>query len=253
MSSGVDGRPQTIRMFWRDATKWLALDAPGGRIRASTERPVYRAGEEVVFAVQVFDELLKPQPGARVQVALAGREAFDLQSQGAGHYQGVASGLAPGTYEYEVRTAGDQAAVAVGRFVVEEYSIELGDLRADPLILGELARASGGRAYPLADWEDMLEQLAPRKRWVEKAEVLPLWGPLWPALLAIVLVGRRVVWAQAQRYDLKHRKMQKAAFLFIFWYSPRQFNRFSTHVLAESVALCPSFRTCPKARKGPKF
>ena len=189
MSSGVDGRPQTIRTFWRDATKWLALATPGGRVRASTERPVYRAGEEVGFAVQVFDELLKPQPDARVQVALAGREAFDLQSQGAGHYRGVASGLAPGTYEYEVRTAVDQAAVAVGRFVVEEYSIELGDLRADPLILGELARASGGRAYPLADWEDMLEQLAPRKRWVEKAEVLPLWGPLWPALLAVALLA----------------------------------------------------------------
>ena len=189
MSSGVDGRPQTIRTFWRDATKWLALDAPSGRVRASTERPVYRAGEEVVFAVQVFDELLKPQSGARVQVALAGREAFDLQSQGAGHYRGVASGLAPGTYEYEVRASVDQAAVVVGRFVVEEYSIELGDLRADPLLLGELARASGGRAYPLADWEDMLEQLAPRKRWVEKAEVLPLWGPLWPALLAVALLA----------------------------------------------------------------
>lgn len=191
MSSGVDGRPQTIRTFWRDATKWLALDALGERVRASTERPVYRAGEEVVFAVQVFDELLKPQLGATVRVALAGREGFDLQSQGAGHYRGVASGLAPGTYEYEVRAAVDQAAVGTvtGRFVVEEYSIELGDLRADPLLLGELARASGGRAYPLADWEDMLEQLAPRKRWVEKAEVLPLWGPLWPALLAIALLA----------------------------------------------------------------
>ena len=191
MSSGVDGQPQTIRTLWRDAAKWLALDTPGGRVRASTERPVYRAGEEVVFAVQVFDELLRPQPGARVQVALAGREAFDLQSQGAGHYRGVASGLAPGAYEYEVRAAVDQAAVgaATGRFVVEEYSIELGDLRADPLLLGELARASGGRAYSLADWEDMLKQLAPRKRWVEKAEVLPLWGPLWPALLAIALLA----------------------------------------------------------------
>ena len=191
MSSGVDGRPQTIRTFWRDAAKWLALDAPGGRVRASTERPVYRAGEEVGFAVQVFDELLKPQPEARVRVALTGRGAFDLQSQGAGHYRGVARGLAPGTYEYEVRAAVDQVAVdaATGRFVVEEYSIELGDLRADQLLLGALARASGGRAYPLADWEDMLEQLAPRKRWVEKAEVLPLWGPLWPALLAIALLA----------------------------------------------------------------
>lgn len=191
MSSGVDGQPQTIRTFWRAAAKWLALSAPSGRVRASTERPVYRAGEEVVFAVQVFDELLRPQPGAAVQVALAGREAFDLQSQGAGHYRGVAGGLAPGTYEYEVRAAVDQAAVGAvaGRFVVEEYSIELGDLRADRLLLGELARASGGRAYPLADWEDMLEQLAPRQRWVEQAEVLPLWGPLWPALLAVALLA----------------------------------------------------------------
>jgi len=191
MSSGVDGQPQTIRTFWCDAAKWLALDAPGGRVRASTERPVYRAGEEVVFEVQVFDELLRLQPGASVQVALAGREAFNLQSQGAGRYRGVASGLAPGTYEYEVRAAVDQAVVGAvtGRFVVEEYSIELGDLRADPLLLGELARASGGRAYPLVDWEDMLEQLAPRKRWVEEAEVLPLWGPLWPALLAIALLA----------------------------------------------------------------
>lgn len=191
MSSGVDGRPQTIRTFWRDATKWLALDASSGRVRAATERPVYRAGEEVVFAVQVFDELLKPQSAATVRVALAGREAFDLQSQGAGHYRGVASGVAPGTYEYEVRAAVDQTAVgaATGRFVVEEYSVELGDLRPDPLLLGELARASGGRAYPLAAWPDMLEQLAPRKRWVEKAEVLPLWGPLWPALVAVFLLA----------------------------------------------------------------
>lgn len=186
MSSGVDGQPQTIRAFWRAAAKWLALSDAGGRVRASTERPVYRAGEEVVFAAQVFDELLRPQPGATVQVALAGREAFDLQSQGVGHYRGVARGLAPGTYEYEVRAA---VGAGTGRFVVEEYSIELGDLHADPLLLGELARASGGRAYPLADWEDMLEQLAPRKRWVEKAEVLPLWGPLWPALLAVALLA----------------------------------------------------------------
>ena len=186
MSSGVDGQPQTIRTFWRAAAKWLALNAPSGRVRASTERPVHRAGEEVVFAVQVFDELLRPQSGATVQVALAGREAFDLQSQGAGHYRGVVRGLAPGTYEYEVRAA---AGAVTGRFVVEEYSIELGDLHADPLLLGELARASGGRAYPLADWEDLLEQLAPRQRWVEKAEVLPLWGPLWPALVAVALLA----------------------------------------------------------------
>lgn len=191
MSSGVDGQPQTIRQLWRDAAKWLALDAPSGRIRASTERHVYRGGEEVVFAAQVFDELLRPQQGAAVQIAMPGRIALELQDQGAGHYRGVYSGLEPGEYTYSATAGVDGAEVGVdeGRFIVEEYSIEFSDLRADQALLGDLAHASGGAALPLSDWEDLLHKLAPRKKVVEEAQSLSLWGPLWPAWLAIVLLA----------------------------------------------------------------
>ena len=191
MSSGVDGQPQTIRQFWRNAAKWLALGAPSGRIRASTERHVYRAGEEVVFAAQVFDELLRPQRRATVKIALAGREAFDLQEQGAGHYRGTHGRLAPGKYQYEAfaDVSGVEIGVDDGRFIVEEHSIEFSDLRADQLLLGEVARASGGSAHLLAAWEDVLKKLAPRKKLLEKAQSQALWGPLWPGLLAIVLLA----------------------------------------------------------------
>ena len=76
-----------------------------------------------------------------------------------------------------------------GRFIVEEYSIEFSDLRADQALLGDLAHASGGAALPLSDWEDLLHKLAPRKKVVEEAQSLSLWGPLWPAWLAIVLLA----------------------------------------------------------------
>ena len=71
----------------------------------------------------------------------------------------------------------------------EEHSIEFSDLRADQRLLGELARASGGAVHPLAAWEDVLQKLAPRKKVVEEAKSLSLWGPLWPALLAIALLA----------------------------------------------------------------
>ena len=63
-----------------------------------------------------------------------------------------------------------------------------------------------------------------------------------------------MAWTQAQRHDLTGRKVQKAAFLFILVH-PLSYliDRLSTHVLvAESVALCPSFYTHPTARKAPK-
>lgn len=191
MSSGVDGQPRTIREFWRNATKWLALDASSGRIRASTERHVYRAGEEVVFSAQVFDELLRPQRGASVGVKLAGGEVFELREQGAGRYRGLCGGLAPGAYQYEVLAEVDGVEIGTdaGRFVIEEHSIEFSDLRADQLLLAELARASGGSAHPLSAWEDVLQKLAPSKKLVEKAQTQALWGPLWPGLLAIVLLA----------------------------------------------------------------
>ena len=191
MSSGVDGQPQTIRQLWRDAAKWLALDASGGRIRASTERHVYRGGEVVVFAAQVFDEMLRPQPGAAVQITIPGGIAVEMQDQGAGHYRGVYSGLEPGEHAYSATAAVDGSDVGVdeGRVIVEEYSIELCDLRADRALLGDLASASGGAALPLREWEDLLNKLAPSKKVVEEAQSLSLWGPLWPAWLAVGLVA----------------------------------------------------------------
>ena len=191
MSSGVDGQPKTIRQFWRNAAKWLALGAPSGRIRVSTERHVYRAGEEVAFAAQVFDELLRPQRGAMVKIELSGREAFEVQEQGAGHYRSVYSGLEPGEYEYRAKAYIDEVEVGVdeGRFIVEEHSIEFSDLRANQLLLGELARVSGGFFHPLSGWEDGLQKLIPRKRLVEESRAVSLWGPLWPALLALALLA----------------------------------------------------------------
>ena len=190
LSSGADGRPQTIREFWQNGVKWLAIRASTGRVRVSTERQIYRAGERVVFAAQVFDELLRPQNAARVQVVLGEREV-QLQEQGEGHYRGVWSGLDPGDYTYQARAfVGDRVIGAdEGRFIVEQYRVESVDVRPNNALLAELARASGGQYRQLAQWRQLVDAMPLQKRLVEETHILPLWGQRWPLVLVVLLLA----------------------------------------------------------------
>ena len=198
LTSGVGGRPQTIRQFWQDAVKWLALEAPAGRLRASTERHVHRAGERVVFAARAFDELLRPQARAQVRVLLDGRE-IPLREEGGGRYGGSLGGLEPGDYSYraEARVGDVLIGADEGGFLVERHSVESVDLRADKALLDEIARRSGGEYRPLGQWRELLDLLPLQKRLVEKADTLPLWGPTWPLVLVLVLLG--IEWGLRKR------------------------------------------------------
>lgn len=191
LSSGVGGRPQTMSQFWRNAVNWLAIKTPAGRVRASTERPVYRSGEPLIFVAQVFDELLRPQEGAALQVALEpGELQFSLSDEGGGSYRRSWSGLGPGEYTYTVRAyaAGSAIGEDRGRLLIEQHSVESMDVRADPALLGEMARVSGGRISPLDDWRELLEALPLQQRLVEKESLMPLWGRTWVAIMVLALL-----------------------------------------------------------------
>jgi len=192
LSSGVEGRPQTIREFWRNAVKWLAIQTQEGRVRVSTSRQIYRSGEQIVFAAQVFDELLRPQEGASVQIFLDQKGGgFQLLEQGQGRYRGDWTGLEPGEYAYKARAYAGETPIGAdeGRFIVERHSIESIDVRADLSSLSEMARVSGGRLRPLADWREMLDLLPLQKRLVEEKETLSLWGQNWVLALVVGLLA----------------------------------------------------------------
>ena len=197
LTSGAGGRPQTIRQFWRNAVKWLAIQTPVGRVRASTERQIYRSGEQIAFAAQIFDELLRAQDGATVQVTLAQKGVeFKLTEQGGGYYRGHWAGIEPGDYAYTVRAHVGDSPIGEdqGRFIVEPHSIESVDVRANMTLLGEMARVSGGRLRSVEEWREMLDLLPVQKRLVERKEVMPLWDRAWSlVLLALLLTLEWVV------------------------------------------------------------
>jgi hypothetical protein len=201
LSSGAGARPQTIRSFWQNAVRWLALEEPAGRVRVSTGRQVYRGGEEVAFAAQVFDELLRPQEQAVVQLYLdtGGASVLQLRDQAGGTYEGALTGLAAGEHRYTAKAYLGETLIGTdeGRFLVEEYSVESIDVAPNRALLEDMARTSGGLCRPLGEWRQVTARLALTPRLVEEARVFPMWGQSWILLVVVLLLS--LEWVLRQR------------------------------------------------------
>ena len=133
---------------------------------------------------------------------LRGQRELPLREEGGGRYRGSLGGLEPGDYSYraEARVGDVLIGADEGGFLVERHSIESVDLGADKALLEEVARRSGGKYRPLGQWRELLALLPLQKRLVEQAESLPLWGPTWPLVLVLVLLG--IEWGLRKRHGM---------------------------------------------------
>ena len=202
LSSGAGESPHTIRRFWHNAVRWLAIDQPSGRVRASTDRRVYRGGEPVTFLVQVFDELMKPHTEALVSIQLDGNR-IDLEPGDPGQYRGSRSGLDPGEYTYSAQaqsSTGKQLGESPGQFVVEEYSLESSDMRATPQLLEQIAAATGGSFQHADSWPTLIDEMDIHTRLQRQERTMELWGRDWYILTLVLLLCAE--WALRKRQGM---------------------------------------------------
>jgi uncharacterized membrane protein len=199
LSSGVGGQPHTIRRFWRNAVKWLALEESTDLVRVASERHIYRGGQEVRFIGQVFDELLRPEANARVELGLDSVDrTIQLQAQGDGTYSGTWLDIEPGKYRFKAKAVLDGSLIGTdqGHFIIEEYTIETADIRANNARLHEMSRISGGAYAALDEWPALEEKMNLQAQLVQRNLQISLWGRtdvliLVMALLSIEWIGRR--------------------------------------------------------------
>lgn len=161
---GAGGGGRTVRAFWRGAVHWLAVTEPVGRVRASSEQPVYRSGQPATVTVAVFDELNEPLPDAEVELSLApGGRSVTLDPKGQGGHRTSLAGLGAGTYTFTVAVRHGNTSIgqAQGSFIVESHTVESADLRADAETLAAIADASGGEYRELEQWAELAHVLRP--------------------------------------------------------------------------------------------
>ena len=198
-AAGAGETPETIRQFWRNAVKWLAEARPGGRVRVAPERPVYRSGEEVAVHVTVFDELMRPLPGAEVTAGVPGRSRQALQPQGDGRHRGAWTGLGVGihTVTAEARWKGERVGRDSVEFVVDAYSLESSDVRADHSLLRRMAAVSGGEFLTAEAWSAAVQRLETPPRLVSETARFEPWGRPW--VLAVLVAALAAEWVLRKR------------------------------------------------------
>ena len=198
-AAGAGETPESIRELWRNAVKWLAEARRGGRVRAAPERPVYRSGEEVAVYVAVFDELMRPLPGAEVTAVVAGGSPKVLQPQGDGRHRGVWTGLEVGahTVAVEARWNGAEVGRDSVEFVVDAYSLESSDVRPDHRLLRRVAAASGGEFVEAEDWNAALQRLETPPRLTSETTRFEPWGRSW--VLAVLVAALAAEWVLRKR------------------------------------------------------
>ena len=191
VTSGAGGQSQGIRQFWQSSVRWLGQRENSGRLQAEPERQVYRAGEPLAFTAQVFDEFSRAQSGAEVTVVF-GDVSIQLEEV-EGEYRGTwdRQGLQPGSYSFNAsaRLAGNVIGEDRGEFVIERHSVEDGDLRADTLLLQQIAQVSGGRYGRVDEWPVLMRSLNLQTQILEDIETHRLWGSIWPMVAAIALLA----------------------------------------------------------------
>ncbi len=157
MMWGVGADNSAYVAFVQNLVRWLSLRQEQKQLRISTDRQLYRSGEPVVFAAQVYTADLRPQEGAKVRVHLhgpGGSELVTLEETGGGRYEGKVIAGADGDYEFvasAVSPLGETLA-DTGRLSVTRWSVEFLHTTAQPEELRQMAERSGG---VLSSWDDL--------------------------------------------------------------------------------------------------
>lgn len=194
MMWGVGRNDKVSKAFWANSVQWLLKREDVDRIQVEVDKPVYRSGAPVTFHARVFNELLRPQEGARVSVSVEDGDRVRhtvLDDEGQGRYRGQLKAGAQGDYGFEARARmGDvDLGSGAGRFTVGRYSLEFEDMRMNRDLLEGLAVQSGGVFASPDRLNEVLNELELAPQPVAEAYRTRLWGKPWPLFVLILLLG----------------------------------------------------------------
>lgn len=181
------------RTFWRGALRWLLREEALSRLELRLDRETVPAGSPAHITVRALDEGYGPRAGAGITLAvqpLSGDgDSFERAGITAedGTWSESLERIPPGSYRAVARIGGDAGPAAGNeaevRFTVRAEREELLDPAARPVLLRDLAWATGGRG--LAEDDDLgpvLRGLGPGAR-VTQLTAIPAWDRGWWLLL----------------------------------------------------------------------
>ncbi len=199
---GVGKKNRNYLTFLKNCVRWLTTKDESKLVRISSNKEIYRSGEEVEFTAQVYFEDYQPVDGAEVTVQVPGPDEtqdLTLVNIGDGRYVGNFQVLSGGDYNF-TGTAYQQGRVLgrdTGRFSVEEFSLEFQNTRMNEPLLRRIAEESGGQFYLSSDLATLGKNLSFPKKYIVLKSEWEIWTQ--PAVLIACLVLLGLEWLIRKR------------------------------------------------------
>ncbi len=189
----------------RGLVRWLVTKEDAKLVRLTSNKEIYRGGEQIELLAQVYREDYQPLQGAQVRAQLTGPELQQeviLQDVGSGLYRAHLQVLGGGEYQFHgaAELAGQKLGEDSGRFSVEPFSVEFLQTRFNEPVLRQIAEASGGKYVAPDSLEAALAQLQLAPEIKHESRDYALWGK--PAMLFVLLLTLALEWFLRKRQGM---------------------------------------------------
>lgn len=189
MMRGINRSEDVYSRLLQNLIRWFETNRSESLVRVTMDKTQYHFGDPIDIKIDVFDENLNPVDKADVRVSLKSGQAneeFAAQSQGNGKYHTLLQAPQPNDYQAVVsaRIDGRQLGEETVLFSVGEYSAELTDIQAQPMVLQSLSRVTGGQFVPADSTQKLLGNIHGEKT----ITPLNIENELWNNKIILVLI-----------------------------------------------------------------
>jgi uncharacterized membrane protein len=168
------GQDSPYNRFWGQLVRWLAGEdvrnrQRGAGVEALLNKSTFQLGETVHVRAMVRDEKGDATRYSQVNVTLSRANSSDKPQQQpmppveshTGMYSAEIPGLANGDWTAEIVASkdGKELGRETVKFSVLPPADEMMKIAANPKLMAEIASATGGFAYPLSQFNDLVDQL----------------------------------------------------------------------------------------------
>ncbi|MCG3118422.1 MAG: hypothetical protein ALAOOOJD_00622 [bacterium] len=194
LMQGIGKTPLAHEKLVRNAVRWMVTREDAKLVRLTSNKEIYRGGESVELAAQIYHEDYRPRPGANVRVQLAGPQFSQeviLQDVGDGLYRATLQVLGGGDYQFRgvAEQSGQKIGEDNGRFSVEPFSLEFLNTRLNAPLLQQMAQATGGAYGPPDSLAQFVARLPLTPLTRRENSDFALWGRAPVLLILLVVLG----------------------------------------------------------------
>lgn len=201
----VGKNTETYENMMTNLVRWLVTKEDAKLVRFTSNKEIYRGGEQIELLAQVYHEDYRPFEGAQVKTQLTGpqfNQEVLLQDAGSGLYRAHLQVLGGGEYVYKGAAEAGERALGEdsGRFSVEPFSLEFLDTRYNEPLLRQMAQLTGGAYVAPDSLGDYLSRLPLQPTTRVESYNLALWGR--PSVLVILLLTLGLEWFIRRRQGM---------------------------------------------------